>query len=106
MIIFVPSFFFDSFVEVGFLYFLKVERYLNCPMQIAHLEISTDLSLICSKLAKESDYWTVYKKQVTPTLVNPANAVSALGELTPGGALMKGFQEESLAREFPVFKNL
>jgi hypothetical protein len=32
--------------------------------------------------------------------VNPAAAVSALGELTPGGALMKGFEEESLAREY------
>jgi len=32
--------------------------------------------------------------------VNPAAAVSALGELTPGGALMEGFEKESLACEY------
>lgn len=67
-------------------------------MQFANLDISGDVASICTKMAKESEYWNVNKKQVTPVLVNPANAVSALGELTPGGALMKGFQEESLAR--------
>lgn len=69
-------------------------------MQIATLDISIDISSVCTKMAKESECWSIHKKQVTPVLVNPANAVSALGELTPGGALMKGFQEESLAREF------
>ena len=67
-------------------------------MQIANLDISTDYFSVCSKMAKESENWLVQKKQSTPILVSPANAVSALGELTPGGALMKGFQEESLAR--------
>lgn len=34
------------------------------------------------------------------SLVKPAAAVSALGELTPGGELMKGFIAESQARKF------
>lgn len=36
-------------------------------------------------------------------LVNPTAAVSALGELSPGGALMRGFQEQSLARKLNKF---
>lgn len=62
-------------------------------------DTSVDLMAISNKLVRESELWMVYKKQVTPSLVSPAHAVSVLGELTPGGALMKGFQEESLARE-------
>lgn len=34
-------------------------------------------------------------------LISPAAAVSALGELSPGGALMRGFQEQSIARKLP-----
>uniref|UniRef100_A0A2M4BGZ9 General transcription factor IIH subunit 1 n=1 Tax=Anopheles marajoara TaxID=58244 RepID=A0A2M4BGZ9_9DIPT len=34
-------------------------------------------------------------------LVSPAAAVSALGDLSPGGALMRGFQEQSLAQLVP-----
>ncbi|KAK6630220.1 hypothetical protein RUM43_015013 [Polyplax serrata] len=87
--------------NVSSLQLSQIERYLHCPMQFANLDISGDVASICTKMAKESEYWNVNKKQVTPVLVNPANAVSALGELTPGGALMKGFQEESLAQLVP-----
>lgn len=31
--------------------------------------------------------------------------MNALGELSPGGALMRGFQEQSLARTFCIFIN-
>uniref|UniRef100_A0A2M3Z7A2 General transcription factor IIH subunit 1 n=1 Tax=Anopheles braziliensis TaxID=58242 RepID=A0A2M3Z7A2_9DIPT len=34
-------------------------------------------------------------------LVSPAAAVSALGDLSPGGTLMRGFQEQSLAQLVP-----
>lgn len=39
-------------------------------------------------------------RQPAAALINPAATVSALGELTPGGSLMKGFREESLGREY------
>ncbi|KAL0268189.1 UNVERIFIED_CONTAM: hypothetical protein PYX00_010222 [Menopon gallinae] len=79
----------------------KVERYLHGPMPSGMPDTSVDLMAISNKLVRESELWTVYKKQVTPSLVSPAHAVSVLGELTPGGALMKGFQEESLAQLVP-----
>lgn len=37
-------------------------------------------------------------RQSINNLVSPAASVGALGELSPGGALMRGFQEQSLAR--------
>lgn len=75
----------------------KVERYLHGPMPQSHVEEVTDWSSFVSRQSRECDTWT-HKKAVTPSLLTPAMAVSALGELTPGGALMKGFQEDSLAR--------
>jgi transcription initiation factor TFIIH subunit 1 len=51
-----------------------------------------------ARLQHEAESWCSISRSQT-ALVNPAAAVSALGELTPGGALMKGFEEESLARE-------
>ena len=56
-----------------------------------------DLLSMTNRVQYEAQNWCLSK---TAPLVSPAVAVSALGELTPGGALMKGFQEESLARKF------
>lgn len=39
-------------------------------------------------------------RQPSSALVSPPAAVGALGELSPGGALMRGFQEQSLARNY------
>lgn len=39
-------------------------------------------------------------RQPSSALVSPAAAVGALGELSPGGALMRGFQEQSLGRKY------
>jgi len=60
----------------------------------------SDLLAVTSRLQHEADSWCSHSRLVATALVNPAAAVSALGELTPGGALMKGFEEESLAREY------
>lgn len=54
---------------------------------------------VTTRLQREAESWCSVSRPQATTLVNPAAAVSALGELTPGGALMKGFEEESLARE-------
>lgn len=50
-------------------------------------EFKRELAAWCSSHAGQS------------SLVRPAAAVSALGELTPGGELMKGFIAESQARK-------
>ncbi|XP_049860635.1 general transcription factor IIH subunit 1 [Schistocerca gregaria] len=80
----------------------RVDRYLHGPMPDSSAEGLTGEQLLGSsmKLGREAQSWGVLQRHNT-TLVNPASAVSALGELTPGGALMKGFQEESLAQLVP-----
>lgn len=55
-------------------------------------------SSIMRNVIQETKHWPT--KYLSNSLVTPASAVSALGELSPGGALMRGFQEQSLAREF------
>jgi transcription initiation factor TFIIH subunit 1 len=59
-----------------------------------------DLLTVTTQLQREAENWCSGSRPQAAALVNPAAAVNALGELTPGGALMKGFEEESLAREF------
>lgn len=57
-----------------------------------------DTSLVLRNILQETKHWST--KHLSNSLVSPAAAVSALGELSPGGALMRGFQEQSLAREY------
>jgi transcription initiation factor TFIIH subunit 1 len=59
-----------------------------------------DIHTVTARLQHEAESWCSISRPQATALVNPAAAVSALGELTPGGALMKGFEEESLAREY------
>lgn len=54
------------------------------------------------RLQREAESWCSVSRPQPTAVVNPAAAVSALGELTPGGALMKGFEEESLAQLVPA----
>lgn len=51
-------------------------------------------------ILQETKQWQGLMRHSSSALVSPAAAVGALGELTPGGALMRGFQEQSLARRF------
>lgn len=74
------------------LFFIVVESIAN------EEHFSTAISL-----GREAQNWGVLQRQHMVSLVNPVAAVGALGELTPGGALMKGFQEESLSR---MYENL
>lgn len=63
---------------------------------------SEELFVTLSHLKKEASVWitgNTLPRQAATSLVSPAAAVSALGELTPGGSLMKGFREESLGRK-------
>lgn len=54
-------------------------------------------------LKREASNWingNSLPRQPSSSLVSSSAAVSALGELTPGGALMKGFREDNVGREF------
>jgi len=76
-------------------YFLLKDRFF-----LGDVLSESDLFAVTSRLQREAESWCSHSRPVATALVNPAAAVSALGELTPGGALMKGFEEESLAREY------
>ncbi|XP_014213223.1 general transcription factor IIH subunit 1 [Copidosoma floridanum] len=85
----------------------QVDRYLHGPVSLNenNHDASTDqIRVTISQLLKEMEKWssTAYlPRQPSTSLVNPAAAVSALGELTPGGSLMKGFREDSLSQLIP-----
>nr|CAH7730426.1 unnamed protein product [Callosobruchus chinensis] len=79
----------------------KVERYLHGPMpdtSTEYINPSEALSVIRGVL-QETRNWN--SRHSSSALVTPASAVGALGELSPGGALMRGFQEQSLAQLVP-----
>lgn len=83
---------------------IKVERYLHGPLPNAVQANDANDEVYSmdetqNQILKSLDMWT----QRTPqkVLVNPKAAVNALGELSPGGALMRGFQEQSLSQLVP-----
>lgn len=80
-----------------------MERYLHGPIPGAtseHLS-SNEVAAVCRDILNEYRQWQGARQSST-TLVSPAASVGALGELSPGGALMRGFQEQSLARTFKL----
>ncbi|XP_023016096.1 transcription factor B1 [Leptinotarsa decemlineata] len=80
----------------------KVERYLHGPMPDSATEYwnANEASAVLRGVAQETKQWG--KRHPSNNLVSPAAAVGALGELSPGGALMRGFQEQSLAELVPA----
>ncbi|XP_031341437.1 general transcription factor IIH subunit 1 isoform X2 [Photinus pyralis] len=68
----------------------KVERYLHGPMPGSNAEYLSvnDASSINRNILNECKQWQGGRQQ-TSNLVSPAAAVGALGELSPGGALMR-----------------
>lgn len=80
---------------------VKVERYLHGPIPVAHYELADDthqLDAVQYQLLNDINGWST--RTPHKVLVSATAAVNALGELSPGGALMRGFQEQSLARKF------
>lgn len=82
-----------------------VDRYLHGPVPGYSSTESTseELLMTLNQLKRETTGWLTgnsIPRQLATSLVSPAAAVSALGELTPGGSLMKGFREESLGRKY------
>jgi len=83
---------------------MHVDRYLHGPIpDYGSIEPTLEeLFITLNHLKKEASGWlsgSTLPRQTATSLVSPAAAVSALGELTPGGSLMKGFREESLGRK-------
>lgn len=73
-----------------------MERYLHGPTPGQHEEMLSEEAVESASAKLQQDLAVWGPRSV---LVAPAAAVSALGELTPGGALMKCHLDESLARK-------
>lgn len=81
---------------------LQIERYLHGPVPVNYnsevIEDPQDLSYVQDQILQDTEMWS--SRTPHKVLVSATAAVNALGELSPGGALMRGFQEQSLARKF------
>ncbi|XP_046748010.1 general transcription factor IIH subunit 1 [Diprion similis] len=83
-----------------------IDRYLHGPVPGSGSAEATneELQVTLTQLRREASNWVNgnhVPRHAATSLVSPAAAVSALGELTPGGALMKGFREDSLGQLIP-----
>lgn len=82
---------------------LKIERYLHGPVPnlytIDRNENVNNMEVTQMQILKSAEMWGNRTPQ--KLLINPKAAVNALGELSPGGALMRGFQEQSLSQLVP-----
>jgi transcription initiation factor TFIIH subunit 1 len=83
----------------------KLERYLYGPMPTAMEHTSSNkkeysIDAIDQTLRRNSVDWgqRITHKQ----LINPTAAVNALGELSPGGVLMSGYQDHNLSQFIPL----
>ncbi|KAI8124506.1 General transcription factor IIH subunit 1 [Lucilia cuprina] len=80
----------------------KVERYLHGPMPSTGYEMHEDprrMEEIQYQLLRSTENWN--QRVPHKVLVSSTAAVNALGELSPGGALMRGFQEQSVGQLVP-----
>ncbi|XP_039482784.1 general transcription factor IIH subunit 1 [Drosophila santomea] len=80
----------------------KVERYLNGPVQNSMYDNHNDpmsLEEVQYKLVRNSESWL--NRNVQRTFICSKAAVNALGELSPGGSMMRGFQEQSVGQLVP-----
>ncbi|XP_066257280.1 general transcription factor IIH subunit 1 [Euwallacea similis] len=81
----------------------KVERYLHGPMPDSVTEYisPSEASQMMRNVIVETRQWQARPHMPNYGLVPPSAATQALGDLSPGGALMRGFQEQSLAQLVP-----
>lgn len=78
----------------------KVERYLHGPMPSSGYEMHEDprrMEEVQYQLLRTTENWN--QRVPHKILVSSTAAVNALGELSPGGALMRGFHEQSGGRK-------
>lgn len=77
----------------------KVERYLHGPMSNINMDTNEnlkDLEEVQHTIQSNTESWS---QRSNKALVSVTAAVNALVELSPGGALMRGFQDQSLERK-------
>lgn len=85
----------------------RLERYLYGPtpststsshnVSKGHEHLADNVDQMIREHANEWGQRVPHKQ-----LISPANAVSALGELSPGGLLMRGYQDQNLSQFVPV----
>ncbi|KAJ2954646.1 hypothetical protein O0L34_g2941 [Tuta absoluta] len=81
----------------------KIERYLLGPSsQITHANTQTANPPPLSALASICQAWSSGQQCQRPVRVSAASAVAALGELSPGGALMRQHHAASMAQLIPA----
>ncbi|XP_017835854.1 general transcription factor IIH subunit 1 [Drosophila busckii] len=83
----------------------KVERYLNGPLQNQMYDTHSDdqrLDEVQYKLVRCSETWL--DRSAQRQVICPKAAVNALGELSPAGTLMRGFQERTAQLVPPDFQ--
>ncbi|XP_055621631.1 general transcription factor IIH subunit 1 [Toxorhynchites rutilus septentrionalis] len=100
----------DSSKAPKLLNLTRIERYLHGPVPSTGVSSSGfhdtqtdnglhDLDSVNAYILQSTSSWN--NRTPHKVLVNATAAVNALGELSPGGALMRGFQEQSLAQLVP-----
>ena len=88
-----------------------IDRYLHGPVPGSGDSglSQEDIPILLDQLRIEVSKWGNGNSLPRPdskVILSSAAAVLAFGELTPGGALMKGFREESLGRKYLFFETL
>lgn len=83
---------------------LKIERYLHGPVpNLNTVERNVNLNnmeVTQMQILKSTEVWGSRRPQ--KLIISSSAAVNVLGELSPGGALMRGFQEQSLSQLVPA----
>ncbi|XP_058807076.1 general transcription factor IIH subunit 1 [Phymastichus coffea] len=85
----------------------QVDRYLHGPVPNAENNHDTNIEqvkTVAVELMREVKKWanaSYLPRQPSNLLVSTDAALFALGELSPGGALMKGFRRDSLGQAVP-----
>jgi transcription initiation factor TFIIH subunit 1 len=83
----------------------RVDRYLHGPTagsaeSSETPEVAAVPPEVIRRLGRAMQVPLGTSHQSPAALINPSQAINTLGELTPGGALMKGFQQDSLASKY------
>jgi transcription initiation factor TFIIH subunit 1 len=82
----------------------RLERYLYGPTPTATSTITSKTQelppeVVDQTLRQNSSIWG--QRVPHKNLINPSSAVNALGELSPGGLLMRGYQDQNLSQFVP-----
>lgn len=83
----------------------RLERYLYGPTPTATATITSKsheipTEVVDQNLRQDSLSWG--QRVPHKNLLNPSHAVNALGELSPGGLLMRGYQDQNLSQFVPL----